>query len=92
MSQRTILRPWRRRLAWPRRAQYDGFDGRLVSMARSVYQRRPGMLVERTTRFAMLLHLPRQRVEISSPRVRRESLPRRQSTARGLHRCIDIRR
>jgi len=40
----------------------------------------------------MLLHLPRQGVQIASPRVWGEPLPFRQSSARGLYSRINVRR
>src|SRR5258708_6249316 len=39
----------------------------------------------------MLLHLPRQRIEIARTRMRSEGLPRWQSTPRGFHRAVYIR-
>ncbi len=38
----------------------------------------------------MLLHRPRQRVEIASSRMRSERLPLWQGCSGGTHRCIDI--
>src|SRR5713101_4893185 len=40
----------------------------------------------------MLLHLPRQRIEITRARMIGERLPRRQSSPRGFYRAIDVRR
>ena len=40
----------------------------------------------------MLLHQPRQRIQIARPRMRSERLPRWRRRPRRFHRCVDVRR